>query len=75
MHVDAEARITGRPHLKRSTPIGKFWIERWVWAAQYASAGTSMEPIESFSVLVLMLMARKGSRLFAARPPLAITQA
>src|SRR5690349_6794785 len=49
------ARMIGRPHRKRSTPIGKFWMDRCVCAAQYTSAGTSMGPIESFSVLVLVM--------------------
>ena len=47
--------MIGRPHWKRSTPIGKFWMDRCVCAAQYTSAGTSMGPIESFSVLVLVM--------------------
>ena len=35
------ARITGRPQRKRSTPIGKFSIERCVCAPHSRSAGTS----------------------------------
>ncbi len=46
------ARITERPHLKRSTPIGKFWIERCVCAPQRCSAGTGTSPSESCSMRV-----------------------
>ncbi len=47
--------MTGRPQVKRSTPIAKFWMDRCVCAPQYTSAGTSMGPIESFSVRVLVM--------------------
>ncbi len=36
----------------RSPPIGKFMIERWVWAPQYRLAGTSSGPKLSVSVRV-----------------------
>jgi len=36
-------------------PMGKFWIERWVWAPQSFSVGTSTVPMVSFSMRVLMV--------------------
>ena len=42
-------RIIGAPHWKRARPMGKLWMERSVWAPQYLLDGTEMEPIESDS--------------------------
>ncbi len=44
------ARITERGMM--SSPMAKWTSDRAVWAPQYRSAGTSMGPIESVSVLV-----------------------
>ena len=49
-----------------SSPMEKCTSERAVWAPQYRSAGTSMGPIESVSVLVAVT----GSLTIAKLPPL-----
>ncbi len=59
----------------RSSPMGKWWSDRAVWAPQYRSAGTSMAPMLSVSVrvsvvspllpvvpLVMVASSRSGSR-------------
>ena len=46
------ARMSGRG--RRSPPILKFSRERWVCAPQYRSAGTSISPMLSRSMRVLM---------------------
>ena len=38
----------------RSSPMEKWCNDRWVWAPQYRSAGTSIGPMLSVSVRVLM---------------------
>ena len=43
------ARIIVRPQTKVSRPMSKLPRERWVWAPQYLSAGTSTVPMLSFS--------------------------
>ena len=54
------ARITGFGCF--SQPILKFWIERWVCAPQYRSAGTSIGPKVSVSVRVAVIRASRNSR-------------
>ncbi len=52
----------------RSSPIGKWWRERAVWAPQYRSAGTSTAPMLSVSVRVSLMCA-----LLVLGPPAAAT--
>ena len=49
--LDDRQRVNERVGI-RSPPMRKFWIERWVWAPQSLSAGTSMGPKVSVSVRV-----------------------
>ena len=51
-----KARISGRVKRKRSTPMGKCSIERWVCAPQYLAAGTRTSPMLSVSMRQSSLM-------------------
>ena len=64
-----KARITRRPQLNRPRPIGKFSSERWVWAPQRRSAGTSTGPSASSSVRVFVTPSSIRPALRRRRPP------
>ena len=53
-HCLTRPRARIRDRGSRSVPILKFWSERWVCAPQYRSAGTSISPMLSRSMRVLM---------------------
>ncbi len=47
----------------RSVPMEKWWSDRWVWAPQYRSLGTSIGPMLSVSVRVVMNGSRRRRAL------------